>query len=48
MSNIPKVAIQDKPATAKNTAPGIKKLSDLKGDKLQAFGARLRVMGAKL
>ena len=27
---------------------GIKKLSDLKGDKLQAFGERLRKMGAKL
>lgn len=27
---------------------GVKKLSDLKGDKLQAFGERLRVMGAKL
>ena len=27
---------------------GIKKLSDLKGDKLQAFGERLRAMGAKV
>lgn len=27
---------------------GIKKLSDLKGDALQAFGAKLREMGAKL
>lgn len=27
---------------------GIKKLSDLKGEKLQAFGERLRAMGAKV
>ena len=27
---------------------GIKKLSDLKGDALQAFGERLRAMGAKI
>ena len=27
---------------------GIKKLSDLKGDKLQAFGERLRAMGARI
>lgn len=27
---------------------GIKKLSDLKGDKLQAFGERLRAMGARV
>ena len=27
---------------------GIKKLSDLKGDKLQTFGERLRAMGAKV
>ena len=27
---------------------GIKKLSDLKGDQLQAFGARLRDLGAKI
>jgi hypothetical protein len=27
---------------------GIKKLSDLKGDKLQKFGERLRAMGAKV
>ena len=27
---------------------GIKKLSDLKGDQLQAFGERLRAMGAKI
>ena len=27
---------------------GIKKLSDLKGDQLQQFGARLRAMGAKV
>ena len=27
---------------------GIKKLSELKGDKLQAFGERLRAMGAKV
>ena len=27
---------------------GIKKLSDLKGEKLQAFGERLRAMGARV